>query len=56
MAYGEGNEAAFEDVKARIYKEVYGWRPLNWTHAADGRPSGSSLQAGEQELARRSPY
>ncbi len=27
MAYGEGNEEAFEDVKARIYKEVYGWRP-----------------------------
>jgi hypothetical protein len=27
MAYGEGNEAAFEDVKARIYKEVYGWEP-----------------------------
>jgi hypothetical protein len=23
---------------------------LDWTHAADGRPSGSSLQAGEEEM------
>jgi hypothetical protein len=27
-----------------------GWFWLYWTHSADGRPSGSSLQVGEEEL------
>jgi hypothetical protein len=26
MAYGEVKEEAFEEVKERIYMEVYGWK------------------------------